>query len=153
MPSKTIFAEASGAQRAQCFQLGAASFGAPLSAEQYLEREAFFDTLPLLRDGGLRVWCLLDAEDRNRVITTCKTVRRDLFIRDGPGEGRKAQGFCLASVVCDPQFRGQGFTSILLEEVAKWADGPGQAAVTFLYTSIGSVRYLSNMLHSKQGLT
>ncbi|KAI1326685.1 hypothetical protein F5Y16DRAFT_400185 [Xylariaceae sp. FL0255] len=156
--------------RAQCYRLGAAEFGPPLSEAQYAEREEFLGNRPLAVNGGLRYWCLVartendvrraaeaeaEAEahenrdgDSGVVVACCKTVRREvLFVRldgarhgsreeEGDGEEEKGTeekvetgiGYCVASVVTDPRYRGYGLAGLLLRHLTAWLDGHASAS-------------------------
>ncbi|KAK6088010.1 hypothetical protein SCUP234_01076 [Seiridium cupressi] len=130
------FGEATFEQRAQCCKLAAIEFGAPLTTFDYLEREQYLGDLALTRNNGWRFWCLYLATNLEVVLATCKTIRRDIIVRDAKGV-REERGYCIASVVTNPQFRGRGLASLLLEQIAAWIDGPGDAYASMLYTSIG----------------
>lgn len=144
VPSSTssmtaCFGEATAEQRPECYKLGATGFRHPLTTEQYVQREKFVDTLPLTRDTGWRFWCLYNGEHPKQILSSCKTIVRDLIIRDASGV-RRERGYCIASVVSDSAYRGHGLASFLLKKVVEWMDGPGHGAVSFLYTHLSSVR-------------
>lgn len=136
-----VFGEANPEQRIQCFKLAAAAFGLPLSEEDYIKREEYLGDRPLTRNKGWRIWCLSLAEDPNKVLATCKTMHRDLLVRDPDGT-HKHQAYCISSVVTDTQYRGHGLASQLLKHVAEWLDGPGNAVASMLYTIVGDVRII-----------
>lgn len=133
--------EATPQQQQQCYKLAAAAFASPLSQEDYLKREQFLESRPLTRNNGCRLWCVYLADGVEEVLATCKTIDRDLLIKtsDGISEGG---GYCIASVVTDPRYRNSGLASLLLRYVGDWMDGPGKAAASMLYTSIGNVRII-----------
>lgn len=142
----STFGEATDpAQRVVCYDLAAAAFGAPLSGPEYREREEHLGGRPLLRDGGWRFWCLASAADPLLVYATCKTIRRDLLVRDGAGadenggdgDVRIEPGYCIAAVVTDDRFRGYGLAAALLRHVAEWLDAPGRCYASMLYTIVG----------------
>ena len=155
-PMTVVFGEANDEQSLlQCRKLAAAAFGAPLSEQDYLEREAYLDQQPLTRRGGWQTWCLRMSTTAEppvgQVVAACTTIQRSLLVREGE-EGKgvdgvvdEKKGYCIASVVAHPGFRGKGLASALLEHLGRWLDGPGGAAASMLYTSIGNV--------SKQGWT
>ncbi|KAI0016505.1 hypothetical protein F4780DRAFT_678960 [Xylariomycetidae sp. FL0641] len=84
-------------------------------------------------DGGWRFWCLAPAKETERVLATCKTMRRPFLLRDEDG-CREQQGYCVTSVVTHPEYRRYGLASLLLEYVGDWMDGGGPS---MLFTSIG----------------
>lgn len=138
-PITLFFGEATAEQKLECYKLGATGFRHPLTTEQYIQREQFVDTLPLTRGSGWRFWCLYNREQPKQILSTCKTIPRDIIIRDASGV-RRERGYCIASVVSDSAYRGQGLASFLLKKVAEWMDGPGQGAVSFVYSGLSSVR-------------
>ncbi|KAL7629671.1 hypothetical protein AAE478_001194 [Parahypoxylon ruwenzoriense] len=132
-----VFSEATTAQeRVQCQKLASTAFGRSLSKAGYLEREAFLGSLPLVQNGGWRYWSLTRADDPNHVLAMCKTMHRDLLVRDASGT-RQEQGYCICSVITDSSHRGRGLASVLLRKVAEWMDGPGDATASMLYSDIG----------------
>lgn len=137
-PLTLLFAEATRSQRAQCRIMAAKSFREPLSAEDYIEREEYLAGRPLTRNGGIRYWLLYSDKDPAQVLATCKTIQRDIIVRDQtaiyPGKC-----YCVASVITHPDFRKHGLASLLLQRVAEWMDGLGNATASMLFTSIGDV--------------
>ncbi|KAK8115880.1 hypothetical protein PG984_012382 [Apiospora sp. TS-2023a] len=124
----------------QCCKLAAVAFGAPLSEQDYLEREAYLGQQPLTRNGGWRTWCLRTTTAElltGQVVAACTTIQRSLLVRECGAVDEK-KGYCIASVVTHPGFRGRGLASALLERLGRWLDGPGKADASMLYTSIGN---------------
>lgn len=134
-PITAVFGEANPEQRLACSKLGATAFLPPLTPAQYLQREEFMSTLPLTKGTGWRFWCLFNKDRPNQVFSTCRTIDRDLLVRDAQGETRRERGYCISSVVSDDEYRERGLASFLLGKVTEWMDGPGQAFASFLYTS------------------
>jgi GNAT superfamily N-acetyltransferase len=139
-PIKVVFSEASPSQKDQISKLTWAAFGVPLPEADHIEREEYLLQSPINANGGMRYWCLAIASDDNlgKVVATCKTVHRDLLVRDKDG-CREEQGYCIASVVTDPHFRKHGLQTLLLKNVADWMDRDGGATASTLYTSVGDV--------------
>lgn len=133
-----VFGEATPEQQIQCCKLVSAAFGSPLSEEDFLEREKHLGQQPLTRNHGWRCWCLSPPNKPNHVLATCKTIRRNLLVRDASGS-REQQGYCISSVVTDSRYRQLGLASFLLKRVAEWMDGPGDGIASMLYCSIGNV--------------
>ncbi|KAI0424999.1 hypothetical protein F5Y09DRAFT_322862 [Xylaria sp. FL1042] len=132
------FGEATHGQLLPCRHLAWAEFGKPLSKEDYVEQQQYLAQKPLVSDKlkGWRIWCLSLAHDPTQILTTCKTIPRELLIRDDSGM-RRQKGYCIASVVTHPRYRGQGLATRLLKFVGTWLDGPGDAIASMLFTSIG----------------
>ncbi|KAI0854176.1 hypothetical protein F5Y00DRAFT_256674 [Daldinia vernicosa] len=141
---KVIFSEATTSEeRVRCAKLASTAFGKPLTPERYLEREEYLASHPLARGTGWRWWCLTLADNPEHVLSMCKTMHRDLLVRDGSATGgetvvaRQEQGYCICSVVTDSNYRGRGLASVLLKGVAEWLDGPGNATASILYSDVG----------------
>ncbi|KAI8958932.1 hypothetical protein F5Y11DRAFT_334616 [Daldinia sp. FL1419] len=140
---KLAFFEATDPQdRIRCAKLASTAFGKSLTQEGYLEREEYLAKQPLARGTGWRWWCLALIDDPEQVLAMCKTMHRDLLVRDGSaprGEAvvRQEQGYCICSVVTSSTYRGRGLASVLLKEVAGWLDGPGNATASILYSDVG----------------
>jgi GNAT superfamily N-acetyltransferase len=133
-----LFGEATAEQRAQCYKLAAIAFKHPLSTPDFLQREEFLSSLPLTCGSGSWIWCLASHNDPMKILATCRTLHRDLFVVDTAGLQEK-QGYCISSVITHPEYRKKGLASNLLKNVSDWMDGDGQAAASFLYTSVESV--------------
>ncbi|KAI0135012.1 hypothetical protein F4814DRAFT_454388 [Daldinia grandis] len=140
---KVVFFEATTPEeQVRCAKLASTAFGKSLTTEGYLEREKYLGSQPLARGTGWRWWCLALADNPEQVLAMCKTMHRDLLVRDGPatrGETvvRQGQGYCICSVVTDSTYRGRGLASVLLKRVAEWLDGPGNATASILYSDVG----------------
>ncbi|KAI1775670.1 hypothetical protein F4818DRAFT_384750 [Hypoxylon cercidicola] len=133
-----VFSEATTApERIRCSELASTAFGKALSTAGYLEREEYLGSQPLARGTGWRFWSLTRADDPGRVLAMCKTLRRDLLVRDTDGATRQEQGYCICSVITDSKYRGRGLASVLLKNVAEWLDGAGNAKASMLYSDVG----------------
>ncbi|KAI2472367.1 hypothetical protein F4781DRAFT_428337 [Annulohypoxylon bovei var. microspora] len=138
-PLSVLFSETiTPSLRLQCSKLASTAFGKSLRESDFLEREVLFNSHPLASDTGLRFWSLrlTDADGEAKVLALCKTLHRDLLIRDGSGT-RREQGYCICSVVTSAEYRGRGLASVLLGKVAEWLDGEGQAVASMLYSDVG----------------
>ncbi|KAI1763182.1 hypothetical protein GGR53DRAFT_498444 [Hypoxylon sp. FL1150] len=142
-----VFSEATTApERVRCSTLASTAFGKSLSTAGYLEREEYLGNLPLARGGGWRVWSLTSADDPDLVLAMCKTLHRDLLIRDEDGAVRQEQCYCVCSVITDSRYRGRGLASMMLKNVAEWLDGAGNAKASILYSDVGDF-YVSKGWH------
>ncbi|KAI0202307.1 hypothetical protein F4808DRAFT_71959 [Astrocystis sublimbata] len=130
------FGQATPDQLAPCRKLAGAEFGKPLDIQEYLEQESYLDQKPLVRDGRCHTWCLSLAHHPTEVLATCKTILREILVKEYSGVSWQT-AYCIACVATDPRYRGQGLASQLLKNVSQWLDGPGQARASVLYTSIG----------------
>ncbi|OTB08882.1 hypothetical protein M426DRAFT_316908 [Hypoxylon sp. CI-4A] len=124
--------------RTRCSELASTAFGKSLSKVGYMEREAYLADQPLARGTGWRFWCLTLADDPRQVLAMCKTLHRDLLVRDGEKTTpRWEQAYCICSVITDSRYRGRGLASVMLKRVAEWMDGPGDGAASVLYSDVG----------------
>ncbi|KAI1264794.1 hypothetical protein F5Y18DRAFT_417379 [Xylariaceae sp. FL1019] len=139
-PITVYFGEASTEQRAQCYSLAGAEFGYPLSDDDYREREIYLGERPLTANGGCQYWCLFVELETGltRVLASCKTIRRQLLLANATCGIWGGVGYCIASVVTDPQYRRMGLTSLLLQHLGDWMDRLGGATASMLYSSIGN---------------
>ncbi|KAF3066529.1 Lysine acetyltransferase [Daldinia childiae] len=134
---KVIFSEATTPEeRVRSAKLASTAFGKSLTPEGYLGRDEYLASQPLARGTGWRWWCLTLADNPEQVLAMCKTMHRDLLIRDSSAT-RQEQGYCICSVVTDSTYRGRGLASVLLKKVAEWLDGPGNATASILYSDVG----------------
>lgn len=138
IPITATFGEATPDQRLGCYELAATCFGRPLTTEQYIQREQLAETLCRTWGAGPRIWCLYNKDDPMQILSTCKTIVRNLVIRDESGIGR-GRGYCIASVFSNAAYRSHGLASFLLKMVTAWMDGPGEGAASFLYSRHTSV--------------
>ncbi|KAK7948522.1 uncharacterized protein PG986_009408 [Apiospora aurea] len=135
-PIEAVFGEASPEQRVECFKQAGCSFVWSVPEDQWIAAEEQLGQLPLLRGKGCRHWCLYKADAPNEIISSLRTIRREVLIRDEQGV-RQETGYDIAMVATDAKYRGHGLASFLMRKVGEWADGPGAAPVTTLYTAVG----------------
>ncbi|KAI3394991.1 hypothetical protein diail_1880 [Diaporthe ilicicola] len=136
-PLDVVVGEATSEQQLQCCKLAGSAFAAPLSMDQYLELEEYLGSRPLNVEGAIRHWCLFPKNDPNCILATCKTIHRFFLFKDGQSTLRQGDGYCVASVITNPDYRNSGLASVLMGHVAEWMDGPGNGTASMLYTSIG----------------
>lgn len=138
-PVEVAVGEATPEQQLQCCKLAGTAFAAPLSQHQYVELEDYLGSLPLAVEGSRRYWCLFPTSDPNCILATCKTLHRFFLVKNGQATLSQDDGYCIASVITNPDYRKSGLASVLMEHVAAWMDGEGAGTASMLYTSIGDV--------------
>lgn len=137
------------------------SWGAALSLEDYLDREASQVTIPLSVNGGLSRWILTtDASpppsaggstspspSRRPVLSSCETLRKRALVRDaGTARGlasvRDVVAHGVASVFTDEEFRRNGYAGAMMGRLGE-ALGKGSEEPLFsvLYSDVGKVFY------------
>ena len=128
------------------------SWGAALSLQSYLDREASQVDIPLARDGGLSRWILTtDAagSPERPVLSSCETLRKRAVVRDGVGVGggggqqvRDAAAHGVGSVFTDAEHRRKGYAGLMMGKLGE-ALGKGSEEPLFsvLYSDVGKVFY------------
>lgn len=145
-PLLVQFGEAIDSQILSCHELAGLAFGQPLSNADFVERENFMIRLAAARGAGCwwRIWCVFPVHNPHQVLASCKTIRRDLLIKESStGETRESLGYCISSVVVESAHRGVGVGAYLLSSVKQWLDTKGDAALSMLYSSKEEVRLLN----------
>ena len=130
-----LFGEATSQQKPQCYALSARSWGSYLDEDEVIAREEHLVEQSLARNGGCRLWCLYRQDDHDQVFSTCKTVRRTFLMADKQG-AHEILGYCVSSVSTALPYRGHGLACFMLQHVAQWLDGVGDAAVSVLYSGM-----------------
>jgi GNAT superfamily N-acetyltransferase len=130
-----LFGEAIAQQRHECYALAASAWGSYLEEDEVVAREQHLNEQPLAVNGGSRTWCLYRQDDHDQILSTCKTVDR-AFVLNGTEDTRELRGYCVTSVYTPLLYRGHGLASHMLNNVARWLDGPGEGAVSVLYSGI-----------------
>ncbi|KAK8038936.1 hypothetical protein PG993_007347 [Apiospora rasikravindrae] len=131
-----VFGEASPEQRVECFKQAGRTFVRSVPEDQWVAAEKQLEQLPLLRGKGCRHWCLYKPDAPKEIVSSLRAIRREVLIRDERGV-RQETGYDIAMVATDAKYRGHGLASFLTRKVGEWADGPGAAPVTTLYTAVG----------------
>lgn len=123
-----------------------------LSLSQFLEESAYLLTVPLAKDGGMTLWILVlknSIPDQRAILASCETYRKQALVsEDGGGDVEDVVVHGIASVFCDPKFRGKGYAKVMLEKLAGalrgWQLKEGERCVgSMLYSDIGPRYYAS----------
>jgi GNAT superfamily N-acetyltransferase len=130
-----LFGEATAQQQQECDKLAASAWGSYLDEDEILAREAHLRSQNLACDDGGRTWCLYRKDYQDQILSTCKTLRREFFLRDAESV-HEMRGYCITSVITAQTYRGLGLASYMLGNVAEWLDGPGNASVSRLYSGM-----------------
>jgi ribosomal protein S18 acetylase RimI-like enzyme len=140
-PLNIVFGEGTPDQQVSWCEVAAAAFAPQVPASVFVEHGDALSQHPLARNKGIRYWCISPADNRTSVIAMCGTIRRPLLVRDSESM-REEQGYCVFMVATHTQYRRLGLATMLMTQVAEWLDGPGDAAASMLYTSVGDVSLL-----------
>lgn len=149
MAPNLIITHPSPSDRQQTWTATHPNWGAALSLQGYLDREAYLLDIPLARDGGLTHWVLTDASlppDQRRVLSSCETLRKRTLFRAPDGEIREGSAHGVAGVFTYPELRGKGYAAkmigLLAETLAaRQKEHEGDAICSVLFSDIGKTFY------------
>lgn len=130
------------------YSLSFLAWGDALTLPQYLEESIFMTTVPLAKDGGMTVWFLTDKtqlQDQRPILCSCETFRKRTFVMDANGQFGEAIIHGVASVFCNPKYRGRGYAARLMRELAlmlpTWQVESEPCIGSVLYSDIGRSYY------------
>ncbi|GAQ07499.1 hypothetical protein ALT_4820 [Aspergillus lentulus] len=114
-----------------------------LTIPQYLEESAYLMTVPLARNKGMTQWILVDrnlAPNQRPILASCETFRKLSLISDQTKTNQLVVVHGIASVYCNPVYRGRGYASRLLEELNKtlptWQCAGKKCVASVLFSDI-----------------
>ena len=130
------------------YSLSFLAWGDALTLPQYLEESAFLTTVPLAKDDGMGVWMLTDktfAQDQRPILCSCETFRKRAFVTHTKGPFTEVIVHAVASVFCNPKYRGRGYAARLMRELAtmlpSWQVESRRCVGSVLYSDIGKTYY------------
>ncbi|KAL2181028.1 uncharacterized protein P884DRAFT_236406 [Thermothelomyces heterothallicus CBS 202.75] len=124
------FAEATPEQRRISWELCSRKWAAPMSVDDYVEREQHMAEHELNRDGGCRYWVLYLKGYPRQVIASCETLRKLMFIADcAERRVREAHGYVVTNVYTNPTYRRQGMAAFLLRRVQERMDADSDCSL------------------------
>ncbi|KAF8850445.1 hypothetical protein BDZ45DRAFT_194178 [Acephala macrosclerotiorum] len=120
-----------------------------LSLEQFMEESAYLLTVPLAKNGGMTMWVLVEKDsspDQRAILASCESYRKRALVADEGGEIEDVIVHGIASVFCDPKYRGKGYAKVMLGKLASvlktWQVKEGERCVgSVLYSDIGKKYY------------
>ncbi|KAJ4367400.1 hypothetical protein N0V83_006982 [Neocucurbitaria cava] len=130
----------------------------------YIKESQRLATAPLARDGGLTTWILVDGNrpaDQREILSSCETFRKRALTSDVEGNVVENIVHGVASVFCPEEYRGHGYGSRMMRELAKvlssWqtgGDGGGKRCIgSILYSDIGKSYYAKLGWHADKSNT
>jgi hypothetical protein len=149
--SEVSFHEASPEERNRAWAVNGTSWAGPLSIEQYVGREAHLSDTTLCFDRhdskptGTKYWVVTRKSDGD-IVAACETTLKTVLIADRETGYREGRAWAIASVYTPARYRKQGMAGYLLGEVKRWFDGEGESECSALYSDIGVVRILYEMI-------
>ncbi|KUJ07773.1 uncharacterized protein LY89DRAFT_352507 [Mollisia scopiformis] len=122
-----------------------------LSLDEFMEESAYLLTVPLAKDGGMTMWVLVEKDsvpDQRAILATCESFRERALVSTPEGKIEDVVVHGIASVFCDPKYRGKGYPKRMLSQLAQvlrtWQLGAGEKCVgSVLYSDIGKKYYAS----------
>ncbi|KAK4236771.1 lysine acetyltransferase [Achaetomium macrosporum] len=140
--SDIVFSEATPEQRELAWELCGQTWAAPMSLEDYVERERHLAQHDLNRDGRCRYWVLYLKGYPRHIIASCEATRKPILISDGGGRpARTSNGYAVTNIYTNPTYRRQGMASYLLRRVQEQMDADSDCSV--LYSDSGRSYYAS----------
>lgn len=136
-------------EKVETWTLNSVNWGTALSTPDYLEREAYLTTIPLAKDGGITHWILVDRNlppNLRPILASCESLRKPVLtslngvVTEGITHG-------IGSVFTQPKFRGRGYASRMLKELAlllkNWQvdEKSGSCPFSVLWSDIGKKYY------------
>lgn len=119
-----------------------------LTPSSYLEASAYLMTVPRANDGGMTQWVLVDKNlppGQRPLLASCETFRMRSLVSDAEGNVSETITHGIASVYCDPKYRGRGYASRLIKELGEvlptWQTDTMKCAASVLFSGIGKKFY------------
>jgi len=119
-----------------------------LTIPLYLEESSYLMTVPLAKDGGMSQWVLVDRNlppNQRPLLASCESFRKRSLISDTHGNVTEGITHGVASVYCDPKYRGRGYAARLMKELAKtllhWQTETHKCVASVLFSDIGKKFY------------
>lgn len=114
-----------------------------------MEESAYLLTVPLAKNGGMTMWVLVEKDsspDQRAILASCESYRKRALVADEGGEIEDVIVHGIASVFCDPKYRGKGYAKVMLGKLASvlktWQVKEGERCVgSVLYSDIGKKYY------------
>jgi GNAT superfamily N-acetyltransferase len=124
------------------------SWKGALSLSQYLSEAVDLLTAPLNVNGGLTHWVLVDSAlppDQRPILSSCETIRKRSLLSCPQGKITETITHGVASVYSDPKFRGRGYASRMLKDLAillrTWQSEIEKPIASILFSDIGKKFY------------
>jgi hypothetical protein len=118
-----------------------------LDIDSYHDRELALAATPLARNGGLRVWVLVDpTNDPPVILSSCETMQKEALISRPSAsikptrELEQVKAFCISSVFTPKKHRKNGYAGVMLRQLGRWLMTTSGNGFSVLYSDIGKVR-------------
>ena len=135
-------------EKVATWKLNGASWKGRLSVEAYIRREELLANQNFTHEGGITFWVLVDCNDTSTprtILASCESLRKRALVKRGDGHVEDTVAHGVASVFCNPAFRGKGYAGRMIKELGKaldtWQQQIGKMAdFTVLFSDIGKVQ-------------
>ncbi|OJD30433.1 lysine acetyltransferase protein [Diplodia corticola] len=135
----------------ECVQIStktSASWKDSLTLPVYLEESKYLATVPLAKNNGLTMWILVDKnlpQNERPILCSCESFRKRSLTSDADGNVEDNMVHGIASVYCPPEYRGRGYGTRHMKEMAKvlysWQSEQVKCVGSVLYSDIGKTYY------------
>jgi GNAT superfamily N-acetyltransferase/regulator of extracellular matrix RemA (YlzA/DUF370 family) len=140
------------AESLSIWSMSANSWKDALPESVYLKESSYLTTVPLAKHGGMTQWVLVDKDlppDQRPLLASCETFRKRSWIstsEEGVNRVKESITHGVASVYCESKYRGRGYASRLMKELAKklqnWQQtGTMNCVASVLFSDIGKQFY------------
>lgn len=140
-----LFTRADGEIQKQAWRLNGEAWAAPLSIDDYVNREIHLSKQSLSKDGGCTYWVLAHKADPTHIVASCESIQKTLFIAGkdaGVDDGfREAKAYAVASVYTNPKYRRLGMAAYMLRKLQDQLDDDSECSA--LYSDLGKIYYAS----------
>ncbi|KAI1110701.1 hypothetical protein F5Y14DRAFT_443834 [Nemania sp. NC0429] len=122
----------------QIWSTTAASWKDSLTVPLYIAEAQYLATVPLARDEGVTRWVL--------IFCSCESFRKRCLASDERGNVEEGVVHGIASVFCPPEYRGRGYGTRHMRELAEvlrgWqSERYGKSTASVLYSDVGKEYY------------
>ena len=111
-------------ERNQCWHINLNAWRGPLTPAQYLQREVLLEQQPLVNNNKITFWILTyrngqhtNTDGSRPIFAACETLLKQAYVAQN-GELRRVLAHGIASVFCRSDYRGKGYASRMMDELA-----------------------------------
>ncbi|KAL2760185.1 hypothetical protein ACRALDRAFT_205811 [Sodiomyces alcalophilus JCM 7366] len=129
--SSLVLTHPTPTERVACWKATHPQWGTALDLDDYLHREAYLQTVPMARNGGITSWIVTDPSsppDARPILSACESIRKRCLVASPDGSVQEALAHGVASVFTSPEHRGHGYASRMLAllgaQLASWQGSP-----------------------------
>jgi GNAT superfamily N-acetyltransferase len=136
-------------ERRSILRSNAAEWRYALTVEDYVEISMVLATNPEANFVGFTEWILVEGShnpNQRHILASCETYVKRAWVNDPEGDFKEVIVHGIASVFCDPQYRGRGYAKRMLRELGlvlrTWkTDDHTECVGSVLWSDIGKTYY------------